>query len=213
MRLLERARQLGQLGTPKTHEISHIPLDDALILRAKTLIPARFHDRMWVAGSAASNYPMNGDVDVWVEAVDREIDPWNIIAENPRTRPTDPEDEDYQIALKIWTEPGLHIMAHHHTMERMLTGFDITCHSVAVNVEDGRILFGPFYHPSVGIANYCHTRPELTMERYLRFAKRYHDWSNLDSQVVRECAILVWDLMTREQMQKEIKYNYIDRGL
>ncbi len=191
--------------------ISTIPLDHAVIKRAQELVPAQYHGQMWVAGSAATHYPMNGDVDIWVAEIPRGVDPWKIIP-NGRKPPSD-GDEEYMEALKVFEEPGLQIMGFRQTMQLMLDTFDISCHAAAVHLTTGETLFAAGYSPNVKVVNFSLTRPELTLERYLRFAKRYRDWDHLTDPYLVELPKMIWDLHTSQDLQQQIKWGYIDRGL
>ena len=44
----------------------HIPLDHPTVARIKELVPAEHHAQTWIAGSAATHWEQNGDVDAWV---------------------------------------------------------------------------------------------------------------------------------------------------
>ena len=63
-------------------EFRHIPLDHETIQLAKSLIPVERHGRTWVAGSAASRFPFNGDVDIWITDVDHGQDLWTVLPQN-----------------------------------------------------------------------------------------------------------------------------------
>lgn len=218
MRLLKSMQSFGEMLMPnQTPIVSVIPLDHPLILRAKTLIPPEYWAQTWIAGSAATRFGQHNDVDVWVTNVPRTMDPWHVLPCNEGTEmPVGDPEQDYEhLCIKVYNNPEerLQIMASHDSIAVLLEGFDISCHAGAINLVTGAQCFASLYGPRVTVVNYLTPIPQLTLTRYLTFAKRYKDWSGMFDEKTRECAARSFQLKTPEDMQTEIRYLQMDRGL
>ena len=196
---------------PSKDPYASIPVDDPTLMHARTLIPPEWWPNTWVAGSAATRFGQHGDVDVWITGVPRDRDLSTILGGPSQLAETDEEYE--HIAIKVYNQDGLQIMACHDPIQHLLSTFDISVHCGAMHLTTGEQLRGGGYAEQVLICRYIQEKPILTLTRYLTFAKRYQDFHGLFSENVQQCAAQTFLLKTRAQMEQELQDNYVDRGL
>lgn len=204
--------------SPKADPYQCIPLEHPLILRAKEIIPEQWWPQTYVAGSAATRFGQHGDVDVWVTAIPRNINPLTIIPENQgkECHWIEGVEEEYEhIAIKIYNNPDekLQIMACHDDIHTLLASFDISVHCGAMQLVTGEQIQGPGYSEKVTICNYIPEKPVLTLTRYLSIAKRYKDFRGMHDEKVQQCAAHSFYLKTPAMMEQAIRDNYVDVGL
>jgi hypothetical protein len=216
-------RTLAGVQSQELSQVRHIPLDDPIIARAKALIPEQHWTNSWVAGSAATRYPQNADVDVWVSVEYMRGSPQldtiipggrrfaDLITNAPKVEDQEAMEMYMHLAWKAIDEPGLQIMVTQQHIGDLLAKFDISCHVGAVNIVTGEQLFNTNYSNQVKIVNFGN--PIKTLARYFKFAERYKDWSRQSDPKVAECAASAFNLYTYEQMRDEMKYMRVDTGL
>lgn len=200
------------VSKPQRDPYQSIPLDHPMLGRARALIPAQWWPSTWVAGSAATRFGSHQDVDVWITGVPRTQD-LSILLGAP-SKLVDIEDEDYEhIAIKVFNQDGLQIMACHDDIQQLLKSFDISVHCGATHLVTGEQLRGPDYGERVTIINYIQEKPVLTLTRYLSIAKRYKDFRGMFDETVQKCAADTFYLRTPAQMEQHLRDNFVDRGL
>lgn len=196
--------------------ISHIPLDDPIITRAMTLIPQEYWGNTWIAGSAATRYPMNKDVDVWVCGVPGRVSIDKVVVGSRKLAelgtPINQDDNEYDhIAFKAYDQDNLQIMVSHDNINDILSHFDISSHCAAVNLVTGVPILGPGYEDKLKVVNF--TNAVNTISRYLRFAERYQDWWGMEEEMTKRCAATAFNLYTYDDLKYEVKYLVLDKGL
>lgn len=194
--------------------ISPIPLDHPLLLRARALIPTPLWQTSWVAGSAATRFPQNKDVDVWVCNVPQGVSPDSVITGGRLFASVTQETHDGEYDHLSWRaidEDGLQIMVGHESIQEVLGRFDISCHAAALNLVTGEVLRGLEYSDDLKVINFQIAITTIT--RYLRFAERYGDWTGLTASITMRCAAAAFNLFTYEEMKEEYRYLKMDKDL
>lgn len=191
---------------------SCIPVDHPTLTHAQTIIPPEWWGNTWIAGSAATRFGQHSDVDLWITQVPRHLDAWTLLPVNQTKEPDDTEEYE-RVALKIYNQDGLQIMATEYNIHQLLGHFDISVHCGAMHVVTGEQIRGSGYSEKVLIINYISNKPVLTLTRYLTFAKRYKDFSGMFSESVQKCASETFYLKTPAQAEQMLRDNYVDRGL
>ena len=186
--------------------ISAIPLTHETIQRAKTIIPELYHANSWIAGSAAARYPQNEDVDVWICNVPYDIPLPGIIP----VELAPPHNEEY-FTYKAYDQNGLQIMSTYDSIADLLGSFDISCHAVGRNILSGEEVIGTGYSPDLKVVHF--QNPITTTTRYLKFAKRYNDYTHVHSPKVQECAAKAFNLFTVGNIKQRNKYLLLEPGL
>ena len=186
--------------------MNHIPLDHPMLIDILARIPAKFHSRMWVAGSAATRWPeaweAGGDLDLWmcgIEWMDRDqlfsLFPANII---PRRE--QPDEEYNSTATMLIREPRLHVLMTDESIDNVLAAFDISTHCGAVNIVTGEVI-----DRSTQAVQITQWRdPRRTLQRALRFAHRYHDNDIWNHPKTLECVQAAFKLprIPRDQLDR-----------
>ena len=164
---------MGGVQGERVMSISSIPLDHPTILRVKGLIPQKFWDRAWVGGSAATRFPQNNDVDVWV-CVNTSAE-WAEVT-NAVPPPTDLEDNAHRYvhaSQLFYNHDGLQMFLTASPIKEVVGGFDISCHAGAIHLVTGEVHIGCQYQEGVRIYQWRDAR--RTLERGIKFSRRYDD--------------------------------------
>ena len=185
---------LGVVDIPAARTIIPMPDDAPERDRIRSIIPAAFHAKSWIAGSAATRWGQHGDVDVWitVDGWDEWSEMWDHFQNLGTILPTRQSDEQYSFMSNIlYAQDGLQIlMPSHHEMgiESVVDTFDISCHAAAVPLQPGTA--APYIHtnytppPLVRVLQWANA--PNTLRRLFKFSERYGDWSWLKATEERD---------------------------
>lgn len=182
----------------RRNRVRPIPLDHPAVVEALAQIPAEYHARTWIAGSAACRFPeawdKGGDLDMWICDLTQE-ELLVLCGRDPAARHLDIDPRTGQPyvlnSFMYLVRDRLHVLATAQSIEQVVLDFDIACHAAAVPaVEDEREMF---VHPvyTRWSATILNTKnPTVTLERAIRFSVRY--WDSLGElfydPMARECA-------------------------
>ena len=151
-----------------------IPLTDPAVERIKSLVPEPYHAQTWIAGSAATNWGQNNDVDAWVCHITYDNERPLFQRFNELGRVPDFGEEHYADgSMMLYAQDGLHILANYESIASVVMNFDISCHAAAINIVTGEQFVHPAYTPLVRPINWM-SAPK-TLLRVLKFAERYYD--------------------------------------
>lgn len=170
--------------------MTRIPRDHPALRAALALIPPDLHDSVWVGGSAATRFPRNADLDLWLSvprADERRVRnaligaPGNSIADI-----LDPQEiQDYSgfshlLFVGQAADLPVHILLADADMEEVVAEFDCAVHAAAVRAL-GEELIAPGYSTRNVLSPTSTPRdPAKTLRRLFRFGERYQQWEFLE---------------------------------
>ena len=192
---IEENDPVGEAPTP-ANPSPCIPLDHPVLAYIRSLVPPALHNDMWVGGSAACKWGQHGDVDVWLGYLDREPTEGEIaLMRDTRGEDIWRDDEQYPSPNSFMLHAGvapdgtkIHIMGAHFSMRDVLEDFDISCHACIRRLVDGGEWLYHEGYTSFYVRLLGWTSAKVTLERGIKFSKRYDDQSFWAHPKTQQCA-------------------------
>ncbi len=183
-----------------------IPRDHPVVQHILSLVPERLRAAIWLGGSATTCFGQHGDVDAWIGWLDREptLEENRLMAQvkravgNMRDHQEGEIEEEYDNQTSHMLYMGeapdgthIHILGAILPMQDVLEAFDISTHARIVHIGNSEhpiAFFATGYteRPTVHIRSWHSAK--RTLERGIKFAKRYDDERFWHSVKTRECA-------------------------
>lgn len=174
-----------------------IPLDHECVRRAMSIIPAAYHSRVWIAGSAASPlsttaWEAGGDVDVWITG-QRDAGAIRTVVMAAGHVPDAPTYDTSRFHIP-YSHDRLQILMPYGGEEiaEVVGEFDISCHAWARHILTDVELEAP--GATVAIVRVLRWHSAVgTAFRALKFMMRYHEFSGLreDPKLAELLALMV----------------------
>ena len=205
-----------------------IPFDHPILERIRTIVPPELHDAIWVGGSAACAWGQHGDVDVWIGYLDRDLTTVEerlvirigTAAGNLRNNEDDETIYPDQNSMMVYAGVApdgtkFHIMQALVYMPDVLAGFDISCHAV---IQHAAGSLERLHHEGWTSTDYVRIlswhSAKTTLERAIKFAKRYGDDSMWTHSKTGQCAAEACDIpYVTPQIADMLDAMQVDEGL